>query len=287
MTGQTKAIVPADRLLYALRDVTGAVESVPLITASILSKKIAEGSDALVFDVKYGSGAFMRTAPDAERLAESLVKTASSMGKKASALITNMNTPLGRKIGNFLEIEETVECLQGNWPPDVRELTLALGAQMLLLGGKAATVTEGISLCEQAVASGEALRRFLRNIEAQGGNPERVLAQCGKRRSAHKSVVKAEADGFVSIDAFKVGLAGVTLGVGRNRTEDAVCPDAGVILRAVTGERVQKDDVIMEVFGKDDACLAPAMDELRRAVSYSGEVQGKEALIYKVIAESI
>ena len=135
MTGQTKQIVPADRLLYALRDVTGTVESIPLITASILSKKVAEGSEALVFDVKYGSGAFMKTKEAATELATSLVKTAQAMGKKASALITNMNTPLGYKTGNFLEIEETVECLQGKGPADVMELTYALGVEMLILGG--------------------------------------------------------------------------------------------------------------------------------------------------------
>ena len=140
MTGQTKDIVPADRLLYALRDVTGTVESIPLITGSILSKKIAEGSDCLVFDVKYGSGAFMKTAEDAERLAESLVKTTEQMGRKASALITNMNTPLGLKTGNFLEIEETLDCLENCGPKDVMELTYALATQMILMA--LTTITE-------------------------------------------------------------------------------------------------------------------------------------------------
>lgn len=133
MTGQTEEIVPADRLLYALRDVTGTVESVPLITSSILSKKIAEGSDALVFDVKCGSGAFMKSLPDAELLASFLVKTAQAMGKNATALITDMSTPLGLKTGNFLEIEETIDCLKGNGPEDVMEETYALAAEMILL----------------------------------------------------------------------------------------------------------------------------------------------------------
>jgi pyrimidine-nucleoside phosphorylase len=279
MTGQTKAIVPADRLLYALRDVTGTVESAPLITASILSKKIAEGADALVFDVKYGSGAFMRTQPDAERLADSLVNTARALGKKASALITGMNTPLGRKIGNFLEIEETIECLQGAWPADVKELTMALGAQMLLLGNKAATAEEGRARCEEAVMSGEALRRFLRNIELQGGDPEKTLKQCGVRRSPHRRDLTAESEGYIAIDAFKVGLAGVTLGVGRNRTEDPVCPDAGVILRAVEGDFVKKGDVIMEIYGKDEACLAPATTALAQAVSCRQDPVKKTPLI--------
>jgi pyrimidine-nucleoside phosphorylase len=154
MIGQTEEIVPADRLLYALRDVTGTVESVPLITASILSKKVAEGSDALVFDVKCGTGAFMKSLQDAEELANSLVKTAQTMGKKASAFITDMNTPLGIKIGNFLEIEETIECLNDNGPEDVMELTYELASEMLILGEKATTRQEAIEKCKDAVKSG-------------------------------------------------------------------------------------------------------------------------------------
>ena len=283
MTGQTKEIVPADRLLYALRDVTGTVESVPLITASILSKKVAEGSDALVFDVKYGSGAFMKTPAAAMELANSLVKTAQAMGKKAAALITNMNTPLGYKIGNFLEIEETVECLQGKGPADVMELTYALGAQMLVLGEKAASKEEGIAKCKEAVASGAALKKFLDNVDRQGGDSKKLMEQVGKRRSAFKAELKADRAGFVNIDAYKTGLAGVYLGVGRDKTTDPVCPDAGMVLRARTGDKVNAGDVIMEVYGKDEACLEPAMQKLREAVSVQDAEPKKVPLIYKEI----
>ena len=283
MTGQTKEIVPADRLLYALRDVTGTVESVPLITASILSKKVAEGSDCLVFDVKCGSGAFMKSLPDAKLLAEFLVKTANAMGKKASALITNMSTPLGQKIGNFLEIEETVECLKGKGPADVMEETYALAKEMVLLGEKAASDKEAEQMCRNAVDSGAALEKFLENIKDQGGNPEKVLEQCGKRRSAFKTELKAEQDGFIFIDAYKTGLAGVTLGVGRNKTTDAVCPDAGMILHRTSGEYVKKGETIMEIFGKNDGCLGEAKEALGRAVTYSPEAPQKSPLIYTVI----
>lgn len=283
MTGQTKEIVPADRLLYALRDVTGTVESVPLITASILSKKVAEGSDALVFDVKYGSGAFMKSIPDAERLASSLVKTAQAMGKKASAVLTAMDTPLGWKIGNFLEIEETLECLQGKGPADVMEETYALGSEMLMLGGKASSEEDGKAKCRNAVESGDALKEFLQNVRDQGGNPEELLAQQGKRRSPFHVTMKAKQDGYITLNAYKTGLAGVNLGVGRNKTTDAVCPDAGMILHAKTGSRVQKGDALMEIYGKDAKCLAPALAQLEDAVTYSPEKPETQPLIYKII----
>lgn len=283
MTGQTKEIVPADRLLYALRDVTGTVESVPLITASILSKKVAEGSDALVFDVKCGSGAFMKSIADAETLALSLVKTAAAMGKKASALLTNMDTPLGIKIGNFLEIEETIECLQNNGPADVMEETYALASEMVLLGGKASSKDEALAQCTTAVKSGAALKKFLENVKEQGGDPDALMAQIGKRRSKHHAVVKAARSGYIFLDALQIGLAGVDLGVGRNKTTDAVCPDAGFILHATSGSAVHEGDIIMDVYGKDDACLAPACERLEKAIAYSDEKPRMAPLICKEI----
>jgi pyrimidine-nucleoside phosphorylase len=234
MTGQTKEIVPADRLLYALRDVTGTVESVPLITASILSKKVAEGSDALVFDVKYGSGAFMKSTLQAEELALSLVKTAQAMGKKSSALITNMNTPLGYKIGNFLEIEESIDCLKDKGPKDVMEVTYALASEMLLLAQKVSSKEEGIEKSKEAVKSGKALEVFLKNVESQGGNAKLLMEQYENQsyRSKYSTTLIAEQDGYLLLDAYKTGLAGVGLGVGRNKTTDDVCPTAGIILHA-------------------------------------------------------
>ncbi len=283
MTGQTTKIAPADRILYALRDVTGTVESIPLITASILSKKVAEGSDGLVFDVKYGSGAFMKSKADAQALATFLVNTAKAMGKKAAALITNMNTPLGNKIGNFLEIEETIECLKGKGPEDIMEETYALGALMLLLGNIAENMESGIEMCKNAVQSGKALEKFLENVKDQGGNPEELLSQIGKRRSQFKTELRAKEDGYIFIDAYKTGIAGVTLGVGRNKTSDSVCSDAGMILHKHSYEKVLKGDLIMEVFGKDEECLSPALNLLETAITYSSENFEKNELVYKQI----
>ncbi len=269
MTGQTKQIVPADRLLYALRDVTGTVESIPLITASILSKKVAEGSDCLVLDVKYGNGAFMKTPELAEDLAVCMVNTLKSMGKKSAALLTCMDTPLGRKIGNFLEIEETVECLQGADVPDVMELTYSLGAHMCVFGNKARTLEEGREKCIKAVNNGSALDLFYKNVELQGGNVSKLEKEIGKRRSPHKRELVAEKDGYIYIEAYKTGVAGCSLGVGRNRTDEDVCPDAGMILRKISGDKVCKGDVIMEVYGKDEKCFDFAMPILNSAVTYS------------------
>lgn len=286
MTGQTKEIVPADRLLYALRDVTGTVESIPLITASILSKKVAEGSDALVFDVKCGSGAFMKSFDDAKRLAESLVGTAREMGKKAIALITNMNEPLGNTVGNFLEIEESMDVLEGHGPEDVTELTLALGAWMTVLGGAAANYAEGMELCRQAITDGSAMKRFLENVESQGGDTAKLLADRGKRRSEHHAELRATESGFITaIDAFTTGLAGVHLGVGRNRTDEAVCPEAGIILHRRRGDRVEKGTVLMDLYGRDAAGLEQAATLLETAVSYGSRAPEAEPLILGEINE--
>lgn len=283
MTGQTEKIAPADRILYALRDVTATVESIPLITASILSKKVAEGSDGLVFDVKYGSGAFMKSVPDAKLLAISLVKTAKAMGKNATALITNMNTPLGYKIGNFLEIEETLECLQNKGPADVMEETYELSAEMLLLGKVVATRDEGIKMSKEAVISGKALSCFLQNVIDQGGNPDILLSEQNKRRSCHKTVLKATENGYINIDAYKVGLAGVSLGVGRNKTTDSVCPDSGIILHVKEGDKVSKGDEIMEIYGKNEDCLSLSSDILSESISYSDSQIEKNKLILEKI----
>ena len=283
MVGQSKKIAPADKILYALRDVTATVESIPLITASILSKKIAEGADGLVFDVKYGSGAFMKSTEDAKLLAQFLVNTSKAMGKKASAFITDMNTPLGYKIGNFLEIEETIDCLKGNGPQDVMDVTYEIGAEMLVLAEIAKDREEGLKLCKEAVSSGKALEKFLQNVKDQGGDADLLLSQLNKRRSEYKTLLIAEQDGYINIDAYKTGIAGVTLGVGRNKTTDSVCADAGIILHAKTGEKVTKGTLIMEIFGKDKECLTPALNTLEQAVSYSETPLQKNPLFFEKI----
>lgn len=284
MTGQTKEIVPADRLIYALRDVTATVESVPLITASILSKKVAEGAEALVFDVKCGSGAFMKTLAEAEALAKSLVGTGTAMGKKVIALITNMSEPLGTMVGNFLEMEETYNVLKGEGPKDVTDLTLQLAGWMLVLGRKASSKEEGMQKAQEAVQSGKALELFLENITLQGGDAKQFVSECGKRRSPYTCQIKAAQDGFIAaIDAYQIGIAGVHLGVGRNKTTDAVCPDAGMIVHKHTGDSVKKGDVIMDVYGKDSACLPAASEIIQSAVRYADTAPQGQPLVFKEI----
>ncbi|GHV74902.1 thymidine phosphorylase [Spirochaetia bacterium] len=276
MTGQTRDIVPADRLLYALRDVTGTVESIPLITASILSKKVAEGADALVFDVKFGSGAFMKDLADGERLARSLVDTGTAMGKRIIALLTDMNEPLGNMMGNFLEVEESFDCLEGRGPADLMEVTLELAARMVMLGGKAQTAAGGRALCEEALAGGKPRTLFLANIESQGGDVKKFLDLRGVYRSPVSAEIRAEKSGYLSrIDAWKVGHAGVDLGVGRNRTEDAVSPTAGVQFHRKGGDIVTAGDLIMNVWARDEAGLAAALPQLREAVEYGAPAKRK------------
>jgi pyrimidine-nucleoside phosphorylase len=306
MTGQTKDTVPADRLLYALRDVTGTVESIPLITASILSKKKAEGAEALVLDVKYGAGAFMKDPAEAEKLARSLADTSAALGLKIIALLTNMDRPLGRMVGNFLEVEECYACLDprawenGRGPAsstdlsidrstdlssDLMKITLELGARMLMLGGKAAGAAEGRELCIGALKSGRPRELFLRNIKSQGGDPERFLAMLGTYRSPYRGEIRSSREAYISrIDAWKTGHAAVGLGVGRNRSEETVSPAAGIEFHRKEGA-VKAGDLIMTVWGKDGAALEAALPGLAEAVEYSESPPAPAKLILKEIRQ--
>lgn len=285
MTGQTDAIVPADKKLYSLRDVTATVESVPLITASILSKKVAEGAEALVFDVKSGPGAFMKTVEDAERLANSLVKTGQAMGKRIVGVITDMTEPLGDKVGNFLEVEESIDCLKGKGPADMMEVTVRLTAWMLIAGGKARDMAEAESLCREAVASGKAYALFERNVRTQGGDAEKMLSLYGNYRSKFVRELKAPSAGYVrSIDAFKIGLAGVYLGVGRNRTTDPVAPDVGFVFARKKGARVAAGDVVATVYGKDEASLDAAWPLVSSSLSVGAAAPAASPLVIKEIS---
>ena len=288
MTGQTKDIVPADKLLYALRDVTATVESIPLITASILSKKAAEGAGALVFDVKYGSGAFMKEASEAEKLARSLVDTGTAMGKKIIALLTNMDEPLGNMVGNFLEVEESLDCLEGRGPADLMEVTLELAARMTVLGGKAETPAAGRKLCERCLASGKPRELFLANVASQGGNPEKLLELRGRWRSPVAAELRARPGGsgetyITKIDAFKVGYASVSLGVGRGRTEDTVSPTAGIQFHHKSGDRVRDGDPLMTIWAASEDGLAAALPRLEEAVEYGSAPPAARTLVLKEI----
>jgi len=194
-----------------------------------------------------------------------------------------MNTPLGYKIGNFLEIEETIACLQNKGPADVMELTYTLGAEMLLLANKAKSLEDGLQLCKNAVLSGSALKLFLKNIDLQGGNSEKLLEDIEKKRSHSKQYSVATQDGYLTLNALEIGLASVSLGVGRNKTTDSVCPTAGIILHKREGDFVQKGDVLMEVFGKDDDALKKAQPSLDKAIGYDREKKRELPLILKII----
>jgi pyrimidine-nucleoside phosphorylase len=250
--GQTEAIAPADRLLYALRDVTGTIESIPLITASILSKKAAEGADGFVFDVKAGSGAFMKTMEEARALAESLVKTARLLGKKSMAVITAMDEPLGRTVGNLAEVRETVSCLQGDIPPDVAEVTFRLGARMLQLAGKAAALDDAAAACRQALVSGCAWRLFLKNVASQGGDPEAVARPDRLELAPRRLEVTTDRSGFVAkLDAFKVGTAAVLLGAGRATKESRILPRTGIELLKKRGDHVARGEPLCRLYAEE------------------------------------
>ena len=273
MTGQSADVVPADRLLYALRDVTGTVESIPLITASIMSKKFAEGARALVFDVKTGSGAFMKSVDDSVALAESLIATGRNLGRGVVAVVTRMDEPLGAMVGNYLEVEESVRCLMGGsapsgfvLPDDLMTVTVRLTAWMLVAGGVVRSVEEGEDRCRNAIADGSAYERFRRNVALQGGDPDALEAELGRRRAGCSQTVTAQRGGVVTrIDAFAVGMAGVGLGVGRNRTDDEVLPNVGVELISKVGARVERGETLCIVYGETDEATASAAESIARA----------------------
>src|SRR5271154_6162023 len=231
LIGQTPEIAPADKKLYALRDVTATVESPYLICASIMSKKLAEGTDALVLDVKTGTGAFMKKEEDAVFLAELMVETGERMGKQMVALITDMNQPLGRMVGNALEVQECIEVLHGGGPADLRDLCFELAAWMFFLGGASKTVAEGKQLSAQIIASGKAFERFRQMVELQGGDIS-VIDDPSRLPSAdHRVEVPSPQAGYVTAIANEqVGTACVILGGGRERKEDSVDPAVGIVV---------------------------------------------------------
>jgi pyrimidine-nucleoside phosphorylase len=239
LIGQTGRLAPADKRIYALRDVTATVESIPLIVASILSKKLAEGIDGLVLDVKVGRGAFMKTPARARELGEALVRVGTAAGKRVSALLTAMDQPLGLTIGNAIETREALEVLRGGGPADVIECTLALGAEMLRLGGVARSDDEARAALGNAIASGAGARVMERLIEAQGGDPRVVEDPARLPRTADRVAIAAPRTGLVTaIDALALGLSAVSMGAGRTRTEDAVDPAVGIELARKIGDAV-------------------------------------------------
>lgn len=285
MIGQTAEIAPADRKLYALRDVTATVESPYLICASIMSKKLAEGIDALVLDVKTGCGAFMKKEEDAEFLAQLMVETGELVGKKMVALITDMNQPLGTHVGNSLEVIECLEVLRGGGPDDLRELCLELAGWMLYLGGAENTPVLGKTKAEQLLRSGEALQVFRKMVKLHGGD-ERVIDNTHllPRARHHREIVSPTA-GFVSeIDCRAVGIASVILGGGRAKKEDAVDPAVGIIMHRKLGDSVAAGEPLCTIHYNSEASADDAAKLLQKSFRVAEAATAKKnSLVHKVI----
>ena len=285
MIGQTAEIAPADRKLYALRDVTGTVESPFLICASIMSKKLAEGIDALVLDVKTGSGAFMKNEKDAAYLAELMVETGERMGKKVVALITDMDQPLGRYVGNALEVVEVLDVLRGEGPEDLRQLCLELAAWMFLQGEKVSTVGEGKTLSEKLIRSGEALEKFREMVALQGGDARVVDDPRRLPQAKQKTDVVSGKGGYVTaIQCERAGTACVILGGGRERKEDSVDPAVGFVLHKKVGDPISSGEPLCTIHYNSEALGARAKAMLLDSFEIGGAPpQHKRPLVHRVI----
>ena len=284
MIGQTAQIAPADKKLYALRDVTGTVESIPLISASIMSKKIAEGIDALVLDVKTGSGAFMKTEAHSRQLAESLVSIGNASGVKTEAIITAMDAPLGHAVGNALEVIECIEVLKGRGPQDLVDVSVELAARMLVLGKVAADMAAAERQVHNAIRSGAGLDRFRQIIEFQGGDPKVIDDYQRLPHVSERHIVAADRAGYVTaLDAELVGRASVMLGAGRDRVEDPVDPAVGIMVMAKPGDEVRAGQPVLELHYRDAARLEHALRLASQAITIGDErPQARRSIVGEV-----
>jgi pyrimidine-nucleoside phosphorylase len=284
LIGQTKEIAPADKLIYALRDVTATVESIPFITASIMSKKLAEGIDGLVLDVKTGSGAFMKKIEDSKKLALSLINTAKAFDKKVIGFITDMNQPLGNYIGNWLEVYESVKVLQGEKVDDLLEVTLNLSGAMIFLGGKAKSIKEGIEISKEMIANGKAFELFLKMVQLQGGNIS-LLKQPEKypKSKIHEKLF-ADKNGFLeSTDNYEIGMASLELGAGRKTMVDKIDMKAGIIFYPKIGSRIKKGDLIAELFTDKKEKVDEVKQRLSVSIKYTDKKVAQVKLIKTII----
>ncbi|MDZ4806018.1 MAG: thymidine phosphorylase [Candidatus Eisenbacteria bacterium] len=281
MGGQSADLAPADRRMYALRDVTATVESIPLIVSSILSKKVAEGADGLIMDVKFGRGAFMPDIDQAATLGRELDRVGTLLGLKLRVFLTDMDKPLGRKIGNALEIAESIDLLTGGGPPDLKEITLALGGAMLVLAGRASDEAEGRKLIEGAIADGSGLERFRRLITAQGGDPS-VLEDPSRLPAAPVRIeLTALEDGWVvDVDPRMIGEAIIDLGGGRRRAEDAIDPAVGVDLAVTRGDAIRSGQLMATIHAADRGGRVQFVEEsVRRAIGVGAKPPPPRPLI--------
>lgn len=279
ITGQSGELAPADKLLYALRDVTATVDSMPLIASSIMGKKLAADDDCIVLDVKTGSGSFMKTLEDSKKLAELMVGIGKQAGKRMSALITDMDIPLGNAIGNSLEVIEAIETLKGNGPEDFTEVCITLATDMLYLAGKGSH-DECETAVKNAIKNGIALETFAKMVKAQGGEVDCIFDTSKFPTAKFSYEVKAQQDGFVyRVDTEGYGIASLLLGAGRNTKEDKIDYSAGIILRAKTGDRVLKGDTIAILYANDEKLFAQAEKKLLDSTEIRPEKPIKRPLV--------
>ncbi|CAM3122560.1 pyrimidine-nucleoside phosphorylase [Paenibacillus lupini] len=283
--GQSGNLAPADKKLYALRDVTATVESIPLIASSVMSKKIAAGADAIVLDVKTGSGAFMKTIEDSEQLAQAMVEIGTQVGRQTAAVISDMDQPLGFAIGNALEVREAIETLQGKGPADLTELCLTLGAHMVVLGGKAKDFSEAKALLQRQLDSGEALSKFKQFIAAQGGDASVADDVELLPQAAEQVEVKAAGAGYIaSIHAEQLGIAAMLLGAGRATKEASIDYSVGIIIRKKVGDSVSEGDTLAVLHTRaNDSTLEEVAAKVRDAYTISTDKPEERPLLLSVV----
>ncbi|MBU2597866.1 MAG: pyrimidine-nucleoside phosphorylase [Actinobacteria bacterium] len=284
VVGKIGNVVTADELIYALRDVTATVDSLPLIASSIMSKKIAGGADAIVLDVKVGSGAFIEDEEKVEKLAKIMVNIGKGFGKKTRAIITDMSQPLGNAIGNSLEVEEAIKILKGNGSLDLREVCINIAANMLLLGQKVKDLEEGIEITEEILTSGRGLDKFKQFISHQGGNSNIVEDISLLTKARYKDELLAKYNGFISkIDCKQIGIASIILGAGREKKEDIIDPSVGIVMEKRLGDNVKIKDKICTIYGNDFSKIEEAKKILEKSIEISDKKGRVPILIKKII----
>lgn len=284
LAGQTEEIAPADKRLYALRDVTATVESIPLIAGSIMSKKLAEGIDALVLDVKFGSGAFMKNIDDAKKLAETLVSIGEQFGKETIAYLTNMNQPLGNAIGNWLEVKESIDCLRGHGPEDVMEITHLLAGTMIYLGEKAASIDEGIEMSYEAIRNGSAFQKWVDIVEEHGGDISVINNPELYPKARFKVDVPSPVGGVITqMDTYAMGMISLELGAGRRSKEDDVDPQAGIMLHKKIGGMVEINETFATLYTNKKEAIDEALKNLQDAVVLADKLENPlKSITHKV-----
>ena len=284
IAGQTADLAPADKKMYALRDVTGTVDSIPLIAASIMSKKLAAGAHSIVLDVKVGAGAFMKTLDQARELAQTMVRIGTLAGRNVAAVLSTMEQPLGLAVGNVLEVREAIDTLRGVGPRDVHDLCLELGAELLVLAGKDHSTTTARRRLEGVFASGEAWRKFRQFVAQQGGDVRTVDDPTLLPTAPVVLTLPAQSDGFIErIDALAVGVVAAELGAGRSRTDDVIDPAVGVVLAAKVGERIAAGEPLLHIHARNETSAHTAAERLRSAITLSASRVVAPPLVLEIV----